>query len=340
MLFDNVYGVDLGTSEVKIYDTKKDTIIKEKNMIAGRNGDTVFAVGNEAYEIFERTPENIKVITPMTNGRISDVMMVEAVLHTLLSRLDSSMGYRPTLYFSVPMDMTELEKRAYYSIAHRGKLKKCRVFLVEKPVADALALGIPIQKTKGSLIVNIGAQSTEISALADGRVIISRNISLGGKDFNGAVAAAVRRRNSFLISTKTAKRLKIALTDLSGQKQEGRRAMGIDTSTGLPRDGNVSCYTVTAAVQGLLEQIAVEIRKFLERTPPQVRSSIMKEGIYFTGGSTKLSGLDSFFAERLGCQIQISRYYDLCTICGLKELITHPVLHRWAFVPKRRRGER
>jgi len=44
MLFDNVYGVDLGTSAVKIYDTKKDTIIKEKNMIAVRNGDTVFAV--------------------------------------------------------------------------------------------------------------------------------------------------------------------------------------------------------------------------------------------------------------------------------------------------------
>ena len=276
----------------------------------------------------------------MTNGRISDVMLVEAVLHTLLGRLDSSMGYRPTLYFSVPMDMTELEKRAYYSIAHRGKLKKCRVFLVEKPIADAISLGIPIQRTKGSLIVNIGAQSTEVSAIADGRVIVSRNISLGGKDFNTAVAAAVRRKNSFQISLRTAKRLKIALTDLSGEKQEGRKAMGVDTATGLPRDGNVSCYTVTAAVQGMLEQIAAEIRKFLERTPPQVRSSIMKEGIYLTGGSTKLAGLEEFFADRLGCRVQISGYYDLCTICGLKELITHPVLHRWAFVPKRRRGER
>ena len=339
MLFDNVYGVDLGTSTVKIYDLKKDTIIKEKNMIAIRNGDSVFAVGNEAYEIYERTPENIRVVTPMTNGRISDVMLVEAVLHTLLGRLDSSMGYRPTLYFSVPMDMTELEKRAYYSIAHRGKLKKCRVFLVEKPIADALSLGIPIQRTRGSMIVNIGAQSTELSAIADGRVIISRSIALGGKDFNSAVAAAVRRKNSFLISAKTAKRLKCFLTDLSGERREGRIAMGIDTATGLPRDGNVSCYTVTAAVQGLLEQIAGEIRKFLERTPPQIRSSIMKEGIYFAGGSTQLNSLNEFFADRLGCRIQISGNFDLCTICGLKELITHPVLHRWAFVPKRHRGE-
>ena len=35
----NVYGIDLGTSTVKIYDLKKDTITKEKNMITIRTGD-------------------------------------------------------------------------------------------------------------------------------------------------------------------------------------------------------------------------------------------------------------------------------------------------------------
>ena len=97
-------------------------------MIAVRDKDTVFAVGNEAYEMFEKSPENIDVVTPMSNGRISDVMLVEAILHTLLARCHTFMGYHPTLYFSVPMDMTEIEKRAYYSIAHRGKLKHCLLY--------------------------------------------------------------------------------------------------------------------------------------------------------------------------------------------------------------------
>ena len=104
MLFQQVYGIDLGTSTVKIYDWKKDTITKEENMIAVRDRDTVFAVGNEAYEMFEKTPENIQVVTPMSNGRISDVLLVEAILHTLLSREHTSMGHRPTIYFSVPID--------------------------------------------------------------------------------------------------------------------------------------------------------------------------------------------------------------------------------------------
>ncbi len=171
----NVYGIDLGTSTVKIYDLKKDTITKEKNMIAIRNREQVIAVGNYAYEMHERTPSNIEVITPMSNGRIANVLMVEAVLHTLLHRCTRHMGYRPELYFSVPCDMTEIERRSYYTIAHKGALKNCRMYLVDKPIADALALGIPINRTKGSMIVNIGAQSTEISVIANARGYFFQN---------------------------------------------------------------------------------------------------------------------------------------------------------------------
>ena len=97
-----------------------------------------------------------------------------------------------------------------------------------------------------------------------------------------------------------------------------------------------SSYTVTATVREQVIRIADEIRKFLERTPPQVRANIMSEGIYLTGGSTQLPGLDRFLSGYLGCPVQLSQYFDLCTICGLKELINHPALHRWAFTPKKR----
>lgn len=65
MQLHNVYGVDLGTSTVKIYSQKRDTITKEKNMIAVRNHEDVLAVGNEAYEMFEKAPGNVSVGSPM-----------------------------------------------------------------------------------------------------------------------------------------------------------------------------------------------------------------------------------------------------------------------------------
>lgn len=335
MQIHNTYGIDLGTSTVKIYDLKKDTITKEKNMIAIRNKEQLLAVGNDAYEMHERTPSNIEIITPMSNGRIANVLMVEAVLHTLLCRCGSRMGYRPELYFSAPAGMTEIEKRSYYAIAHRGRLKNCRMYLVDKPIADALALGIPINKTKGSMIVNIGAQSTDISVIADARVIFSKLIPIGGRQFNEAISFLNRKRNNFQIGAKTAKRLKIALADLENDRMEARKVRGVDGTTGLPVEGIVTSSLVNEAVTGRMMLISEEIKLALERTPPQIHRHILSEGIYITGGSTRLANMDRFLTRQLGCAVQLSQYYDLCTICGLKELITHDALHKWAYTVKK-----
>ncbi len=334
MLFNNMFGIDLGTDSVKIYNNSKGSISREKTRVAIRRKETVFAVGDEAEEMLERTPQDIQVFTPMANGRISDIALVEVLLHNLLDK--AYLGYRPKLFFTVPMDTTEIEKRAYYTIAHRGRLKRCRVFLVEKPIADALALGIPLSKTRGSMIINMGAQSTEVSVIADQRVIISKVIPIGGNQFDASIVAAVRRFHNFQISYKTAGDLKLNLADFTGKNTNVMRVMGIDATTGLPRDGIVTSYTITVTMQEQLHAVAEEIRSLLKRTPPQVYRAIREEGIYLAGGSTRLPGLDAYFRDFLGCSIKQSSLYELCTINGLKELVTHEQLHKLAFTPKKR----
>ena len=58
----NVYGLDLGTYEIKIFDKKKDRIWQEKDAIAMKNKRYVYAVGNEAYEMFEKAPDEINLL--------------------------------------------------------------------------------------------------------------------------------------------------------------------------------------------------------------------------------------------------------------------------------------
>ena len=48
----NIYGLDLGSYEIKVYDKKKDTIWRAKDEIAMKNKRYIFAVGDEAYEIY------------------------------------------------------------------------------------------------------------------------------------------------------------------------------------------------------------------------------------------------------------------------------------------------
>lgn len=331
MLLHNNFGVDLGSSTLKIYDQRKDIITKEKNMIAIRNQSDVLAIGNDAFEMFEKTPQDINIYTPISNGRINNVFQVEAVLHTLLNRSGSKVGYRPNLYFSVPAGMTQIEKRAYYAIAHRGKLRKCKIYLVDRPIADALALGIPLKRTKGAMIVNIGSQNTEVSVVADARVIISKQIPIGGKQFNESIRSNIRKKNNLHVGLRTAKSLKLSMADMQPERKEAQKVMGMDCTNGIPRDGLVTNVTISESICERMDQIAEEIRTILFRTPPQIRANIEREGIYLTGGSTRITHVDQYLSERLDCAVQLPLYYDLCTICGLKELVTHPILHRFAY---------
>lgn len=337
MFTNHVYGIDLGSNMIKIYSQKSDEILKERNMIAIRNKEQILAVGDEAYEMYEKSPANVEISSPMSNGMIANISHLEILLQTLLERTSRSTGRHPVIYFAVPVDMTEIEKRAYYSVAQRGRFRKSKVLLVERPVADALALGIPIIKTRGSMIVNIGAATTEISVIADSRVIISKIVPLGGDHFNQDILNNIRRRNNFFVSLRTAGRLKASLADLKQERKLARKIVGVDCVSGLPRERIVTSATINESILSSVNKIAEEIRTFLERTPPQIHKVILAEGIYLTGGSTRIPYIAQVISRQVGCPILLSQYYDLCTIYGLKEIITHDALHHWAFTPKKRK---
>ena len=52
MLFEKTYGIDLGSSSVKVYSFFRNKSYMEKNMVASK-GRRIIAMGNEAYEMFE-----------------------------------------------------------------------------------------------------------------------------------------------------------------------------------------------------------------------------------------------------------------------------------------------
>lgn len=334
MLLDNIYGIDMGTETVKIYERKKDRFITEKNRIAIRGTDEVFAVGNEAFGMTGRTPEGMRVISPMTGGRIDDLYLMEAVLYIILRTETSFSGIKPTIYLSIPTELTEIDRRSYYTIARQGKLKRSRVYLVEKPIADAMAIGIPIHHTNGAMIVNIGADSTEASVLADQRVIMSRVFHFGGYQLDAGIRSAVRRVNNLAVSERAAEDLKIQLSHMTFDMKEELRVKGSNGSTGLPSESVVTSATVSESVNKDMNLLIGYLAQFIQRIPPQVLENIKADGIYVTGGSSRIKGLRQFLSERLDMKVNISDYYDLSIATGLKHLIDKPELRHWAVSAK------
>lgn len=329
MLFRNHYGVDLGSSAVKVYSAFRNKTYIEKNMVAYRDRK-ILAMGNEAYEMFEKAPADITVNSPMAFGMIANLELQEIVLYSMMRKIDHTTGLGADMYFAVPLDMTAIEKRAYYHLVNGHWLRKNRVFMVESPIADAIAMNVDLEKEEGSMVVNIGAQSTEFSIITGGKIIISRKIPIGGRQMNESICSEIRKRYNLQIGTRTAKRLKMVMGRLSDQKKGVRKVVGIDCISGLPREEVISSYVVNDGIMNCLNEIAAEMKTFLERIPPQISYHIAKQGIYITGGSTRLPYIDQYLASYTGFTFNLSDLYETSAVTGLEKIIRDKDLRKWA----------
>ena len=57
----NIYGIDLGTCNIKIFSKHSNKIIKEKTTIAVINKNQLYAYGDEAYAMYEKRHRRISM---------------------------------------------------------------------------------------------------------------------------------------------------------------------------------------------------------------------------------------------------------------------------------------
>ena len=333
----NVFGVDLGSSAIKIYSFRKNRLVIEHSMIAVRGAGQVIAAGNEAFEMYEKNPPDVRVDSPIVSGRIADVAEVEMLLRLLIRRTDRHAGRNPHIFFSAPVNMSEIEKKTYYAISHNSGMRSPRVLLVDKPICDAIAMDIPINKTRGSMIFNIGARSTDVSVISGGQIIVSDTLNLGGEMLSESICSEIRRSCNLMIGMRTARRLKAVLATFDREGNEARKVTGVDTVTGLPREEIITSDLVTLAVSRELQNAAAEARNFLERMPPQIMECIAEEGIYLAGGTARIPGIERFLSRITGCRINKAPDYEFTTVRGLMEIIRRKELRVHAYSIKGRR---
>ena len=76
----NAYGIDLGTSYLKIYDNSSDTVLNISNTIAVIDGNQMYAYGDDAYSMYEKAPDTINVTFPIVSGVIADFDNMQTML--------------------------------------------------------------------------------------------------------------------------------------------------------------------------------------------------------------------------------------------------------------------
>ena len=141
----NDLGIDLGTSNVLIYQQGKGLVLRRPAVVAiERSTKKVLAIGDDAQRMVGRTPSNIMAIRPLKQGTVADFELTNTMLRFFLNGVLSKRLFSgPRVVMSVPSGVTETEKHSLINILLDAGVK--RTYLLDRPLAAALGVGMDLR---------------------------------------------------------------------------------------------------------------------------------------------------------------------------------------------------
>lgn len=315
MLVQNI-GIDLGTEKITAFVEGRGIVFSEDNAICyDIYNDEIYAVGNKAGEMLEKTPEALEVRKPISGGVISDFTVMTHILSHFMKKLCDKQVFRPNVIISAPSCITGLERKTIVESACAGGAGK--VSIIDEPVVSALGAGLSIDFPHGTMVIDLGAGTTDIAIITMGTVAYASSLKIAGDTMDEAICQYIKREKNINIGLNTAKRIKhtVGCADYRSEEIE-MEATGKNYVTGMPEIFSVSSTEVYEVLKDQINLIFDEIVSVMEQAPPELYSDICHEGILLTGGLAKLPGLDKELSRRLTLKVRRAADPEHCAAKG------------------------
>jgi rod shape-determining protein MreB len=319
--FSNDLAVDLGTANTLVYVKGKGIVANEPSVVAiqedARGAKKILAVGKEAKDMVGRTPGSIKAIRPLKEGVIADFDVAQKMLEYFIRRTHNNRKsfVRPRIIVSVPIGITEVEKRAVKESAEAAGARE--VYLIEETMAAALGAGMPVTEPTGNMVVDIGGGTTGVAVISLAGIVVSKSVRVGGDKMDESILQYVKRTYNMLIGERTAEEIKINLGRVISNGDVGvMKVKGRDLRAGVPKTIDITSEEVREALNEPITLIVDSIKQTLERTPPELAADIVDNGIVLTGGGALLGGLDTLIKEETGLPVNVAEDPLTCVVLG------------------------
>ena len=297
-------AVDLGTANTLVYERGRGIVVSEPSVVAMDSADgEVYAVGEEAYRMIGRTPANISATRPLRHGVIADFEVTEQMLRYFLRKAHRSRWTRQRVVMCVPSGVTDVETRAVEEACLSAGASQ--VALIEEPIAAAIGAGLDIAQPQGHMVVDIGGGTSEVAVLSMGEIVVEASLRIGGYDLDEAIMGFVRRVHGLAIGQPTAEELKLAIGSAGPLPTElFAQVRGRELVSGLPSEVRLTSEEARDALAEPVQAVVDAVRSTLDRTPPELASDILTNGILLAGGGAMLHGL----ADRIHEETQMPTY--------------------------------
>jgi len=267
----------------------------------------VVAVGKEAKVMLGKTPPHIRAVRPLSHGVISDFEVTQELLAYFISKAQGGRSrlLGPRIVVGVPTGVTNVESRAVRDAAMTSGARE--VYILEEPMAGAIGSKLPVTEPIGTMVLDIGAGTTDIAVLSLGGTVSSTSTHVAGDRFNENISDFVRSEFQLAIGERTAENIKIdigAVMPLEEPLESPVR--GRDLATGLPREVMLTDTHIREALASSLDTLMEAMKEVIEQTPPELLSDVLQKGVTVFGGGALLRGLPELLAKMLGVPVHVA----------------------------------
>ena len=311
MIFEKLIGnfstdiaMDLGTANTLVYIKDEGVVLNEPSVVAvSGNGEKVEAVGNEAKQMFGRTPGNLQTIRPMKDGVIADFNVTNRMITYFIKKvLKKNWFIKPRIMIGVPTCITQVEKKAVIEAALMSGVRE--VHLIEEPMAAAIGANIPVHKPEGNMVIDIGGGTSDVAIISLSAIAYGESVRLAGDAIDESIVRYLRLQHNMNIGVFEAERIKLAIGSAYPELETlHTEVKGINVQTGVPTSITISDNEIREAIQEPILTIISTVMKALEKIPPELSADIHSNGIYLTGGGALIRGLDKLIEEQTSLKV-------------------------------------
>ncbi len=315
--FGTSLGIDLGTANLLVYQRGRGIVLREPAVVAVTRSDgKLVAIGEEARQMLGRTPGNINAVSPLKEGVIANYSVATALLRHIIDRVcGRGRMIHPDVAICIPCGATGVERRAVLDVAHDAGAR--RAYPLLSPVAAAIGAGLPVTAPQGSLVVDIGAGTTDIAVISMGGMVTGGAVRVGGQHFDEMIVRHLRREYNLVIGDHMAEEVKLQIG--SAERLDPELLMevrGRDLMDGLPRTVRLRSEEIRDVHSEPLAAICDKIRQILESTPPELAADIMERGMVLTGGGALLRHIERFISRRANVPARVADDPLSCVALG------------------------
>ena len=182
------------------------------------------------------------------------------------------------------------------------------MLVISEGLAAAIGAGLPIAEPNGTMVIDIGAGSTDIVIISLGGINDIETVRCGGDDIDARIVELVADKYDVAIGIHDAEaaKMEVGMVHCSETLENlSIEIIGKSMETNRPKKVVIDSMLVADAVEPIIQQIIDGLNIILERLSPELMMGVYNNSVA-VGGSSRLRGIKERIFDEVAIPIEIS----------------------------------